>query len=39
MQGSVLESVFASKLTNQVSYKDKPKEDIAMKDVSASSSK
>lgn len=33
LQGSVIESVFASKLNNQTSYRDKSKEDIRMQEV------
>jgi hypothetical protein len=31
-QGTVIESVFASKLNNQTSYREKPKEDVRMQE-------
>jgi hypothetical protein len=33
-QGTVIESVFASKINNQTSYREKSKEDVRMQDNS-----
>ena len=33
VQGSVIESVFASKVSNQTSYRDKSKEDVRMQEA------